>query len=236
MGKPGLVPGFLILRKRKPIMLLTLCALFFAGLAVREIFGNFRQDRPDPIFLPYLLLVSVLAVVCAWPPLSAWRFERFLEHKAMLLTDGKPATVHCNTVFDTMLDGQQLAAGHANPVTGEIVFQKPWCGHLRDYLDDPEAAGEREIISLNLFTHEAMHIRGELNEAVAECQAVQRNYRAARLLGVPDAVAKDSALRYYRRFYALRQGSGAHAANYYSADCAPGLALDERLPDSTWNP
>lgn len=217
-------------------MLLTLCALFFAWLAVREIFGSFRSDRPDPIFMPYLLLVLALAIACAWPPLSAWRFERFLEEKAMLLTEGKPAMVHCNTLFDTMLDGQQLAAGHANPSTGEIVFQKPWCSHLRDYLNDPAAADDREITSLNLFTHEAMHIRGEMDEAVTECQAVQRNYRAARLLGVPDAVAKGAALRYYSQVYAQRQSSGAHAANYYSGDCAPGKALDERLPDSTWNP
>jgi hypothetical protein len=217
-------------------MLLTLCALFFAWLAVREIFGSLRSDRPDPIFLPYLMLVSALAAACAWPPLSAWRFERFLEEKAMLLTDGKPATVHCNTLFDTMLDPNMLAVGHANPQTGEIVFQKPWCRHLRDYLDDPEAADEREITSLNLFTHEAMHIRGEMDEAVTECQAVQRNYRAARLLGVPDAVAKGAALRYYSQLYAQRQSSGAHAAKYHSSDCAPGKALDERLPDSTWSP
>lgn len=217
-------------------MLFLLCALFFFLLVVREILGSLRSDRPDPIFLPYLLLVSALAVACAWPPLSAWRFERFLEEKAMLLTDGNPVTVHCNTVFDTMLDQQQLAPGHANPRTGEIVFQKPWCSHLQDYLDDPEAADDREITSLNLFTHEAMHIRGELNEAVTECQAVQRNYRAARLLGVPDAVAKGTALRYYNQLYVQRQSSGSHAAKYYSADCAPGYPLDERLPDSTWNP
>jgi hypothetical protein len=215
-------------------MLLTLCALFFAWLAVREIFASFRSERPEPIFLPYLSLVSALAVACAWPPLSAWRFERFLEEKALLLTEGQPVSVHCNTLFDTMLDQNQLAAGHANPATGEIVFQKPWCSHLRDYLDDPQAADEREINSLNLFTHEAMHIRGELNEAVTECQAVQRNYRAARLLGVPDAVAKDNARRYYSQLYVQRQNSGAHSANYHSADCVPGGALDERLPDSTW--
>ncbi len=217
-------------------MLLTLCALFFSWLVVREIFGSLRSDRPDPIYMPYLLLVSVLAVACAWPPLSTWRFERFLEEKAMMLTDGKPVTVHCNTVFDTMLDREQLAPGHANPRTGEIVFQKPWCSHLRDYLDDPEAADRRAIASLNLFTHEAMHIRGEMNEAVTECQAVQRNYRAARLLGVPDALAKDTALRYYSQLYAQRQGSGEFSAKYHSSDCAPGKALDERLPDSTWNP
>jgi hypothetical protein len=217
-------------------MLMTLCAIFFGWLAVREIFGRFRTDRPEPIYVPYLLLVSALAIACAWPPLSAWRFERFLERNAMRLTDGKPVSVHCNTVLDTMLDRHSLYAGHANPTTGEIVFQKPWCGHLRQYLSDPQGAGEREIASLNLFTHEAMHIRGEMNEAATECQAVQRNYRAARLLGVPDAQAKVSAQRYYTEIYARRRNSGVFSASYHSDECAPGRALDERLPDSTWAP
>jgi hypothetical protein len=54
-----------------------------------------------------------------------------------------------------------------------------------------------ELASLGLFTHESMHVRVELNEALTECEAVQRNYRAARLLVVPDAIAKRNALDYY---------------------------------------
>jgi hypothetical protein len=42
-----------------------------------------------------------------------------------------------------------------------------------------------------------MHVRVELNEAPTECETAQRNYRAARLLGVPDAIAKRYALDYY---------------------------------------
>jgi hypothetical protein len=216
-------------------MLWILCSLFFCGLAVRELFGAGRGHRPESIYLPYLILVSALAVAFAWPPLSTWRFERFLEDKAMLLADGKRVSMHCNTVIDTMFDQNVLAAGHANPQTGEIAFQNPWCDVLRDYLDDPQQADDKGIVSLNLFTHEVMHIRGELNEAATECQSVQYNYRAALLLGVPDALAKQHTRRYYTDLYAQRGRVGGYSGMYFSDQCAPGMTLDLRLPDSTWS-
>jgi len=217
-------------------MLWLLGSLFFCALIVRELVGAWRADRPDPIYLPYLILIGTLAIACAWPAVSTWRFERFLEQHAMRLTDGKPASVHCNTVLDTMFDRNLLAAGHANPETGEIVFQTPWCDVLRNYLDDPAGADDREIVSLNLFTHEAMHIRGEMNEAVTECQSVQHNYRAARLLGVPDTLAKAHARRYYEVLYAARAQVGGYGGVYFSDRCGPGQEMDLGLPDSTWSP
>jgi hypothetical protein len=217
-------------------MLWILCSLLFCGLALREIFGFGQGGRTEPIYWPYLMLVMALAAACAWPPLSTWRFERFLEGKAMLLVDGKPVSVHCNGVFDTMFDRNMLAAGHANPQTGEIVFQSPWCDVLRDYLDDPQRADDEQIASLNLFTHEVMHIRGELNEAVTECQSVQYNLRMARMLGVPDALAKAHARRYYETLYAMRGQVGGYSGMYFSDQCGPGKPMDLALPDSSWLP
>jgi hypothetical protein len=215
-------------------MLWILASLFFCALAVREVFGAGRGQRSEPVYVPYLVLVLLLAVGFAWPPLSTWRFERFLEEKAMLLAEGKPVSVHCNTLFDTMFDRNMLAAGHANPSTGEIVFQKPWCDVLRDYLDAPARADDRQIVSLNLFTHEVMHIRGEMNEAVTECQSVQHNLRAARLLAVPDALARAHARHYYEKLYAMRGQVGGYSGMYFSDQCGPGKSMDLNLPDSTW--
>ena len=97
-------------------------------------------------------------------------------------------------LFDTMLDAQMLAVGHAEPQTGKIAIQKPWCTTQSAYLSHPAQASQKELDSLDLFTHESMHMRGELTEVRAECQAVQRNHRAAKLLGVPDATARSNAL------------------------------------------
>lgn len=215
-------------------MLWILLSSLFAYLAIRELRSPWHKEHPQRIYLPYLLLVSGLSVAFAWPAVSTWRFERFLESRALILSEGRPVSVHCNTLFDTMLDPNSLAAGHANPQTGEIVIQKPWCSTLRDYLDDPEAADGRAIHSLNLFTHEVMHVRGVLDEAVTECYAVQYNRRMAQLLGVPAHLAHEHARRYYREGYAMRAQIGGLAGAYHSPECAPGRALDLRLPDSTW--
>ena len=219
-------------------MLWILGSLFFCWCAFREIRGSIAApagfDFPRPVSKPYLALVFALAAGLGWPPLHTWYFERLLSAKATELADNHRASVHCNTLFDTMLDPEMLASGHANPRTGKIAIQKPWCGTLMSYLRHPGRATNEELDSLDIFTHESMHIRGELNEARTECQAVQRNYRAARLLGVSDAAAKQNALDIYNINYQQRGKIGGMQAAYYSDQCAPGKALDEHLNDSTW--
>ncbi len=219
-------------------MLWILTSLFFFWCAFHEIRASVIAppgfDRPSPISTPYLAVVLSLAVIFAWPPVHTWMFERFLSRQASVLTDGHPAHVHCNTVWDTLFDPEMMAAGHASPVTGKIALQHPWCGTLSSYLAHPSRANNQELWSLAMFTHESMHVRGELNEARTECEAVQRNYRAAKLLGVPDATARRNALDYYNNLYKSRRDEGIMQAEYYSDECAPGKAMDEHLPDSTW--
>jgi hypothetical protein len=215
-----------------------LASLFFSWCAFREIRGSIvapaGYDFPRPVSKSYLALVLGLAVAFGWPPVHTWYFQRLLSVKATELADNHRARVHCNTLFDTMLDPEMLASGHANPRTGRIVLQKPWCGTLMAYLRHPGRASHEELDSLDMFTHESMHIRGEMNEARTECQAVQRNYRAAKLLGVADATAKQNALDIYNINYQQRGQIGGLQAAYYSNECAPGRAMDERLSDSTW--
>ncbi len=219
-------------------LLWILISAFFFWCVFREIRGSLVApagfDHPQPIEKPYLALVLSLAVGFAWPPLHTRYFQWFLSVKATQLADQHRARVHCNTLFDTMMDSEMLASGHANPKTGRIVIQKPWCTTLMAYLSHPGRASHQELDSLDLFTHESMHVRGELNEARTECQAVQRNYRAAKLLGVPDATAKQNALDIYHINYQQRRQIGGMTGEYYSDQCAPGKAMDEHLIDSTW--
>jgi hypothetical protein len=213
---------------------------FFCWCAFREIRGSLIApagfDHPSPISIPYLGAMLGLAVAFAWLPMHTWYFQRFLSAKATELADGHRARVHCNTLFDTMLDPEMLASGHANPSTGRIVLQKPWCGTLMAYLRHPGHASHQELESLDLFTHESMHIRGELNEERTECQAVQRNFRSAKLLGVSETTAKQNALDIFNIDYQQRGAIGGMQAAYYSSECAPGKAMDEHLADSTWAP
>ena|ERR1700729_335642 len=219
-------------------MLWILTSLFFLWCAFREIRTSIVApagfDSPMPVSKPYLAMVLALATLFAWPPVHTWLFERFLSAKATELADNHRAKVHCNTVWDTMLDTEMLASGHADPDTGKIGIQHPWCSTLQSYLRHPGHASEEELWSLAMFTHESMHVRGELNEARTECEAVQRNYRAAKLLGVADVIAKRNALDYYNIIYRERGKWGTMQAQYYSDECAPGKSMDEHLSDSTW--
>jgi hypothetical protein len=221
------------------LMLWILASLFFWWCAYREIRNSLVArpdfDSPAPVSRPYLAVVVVLAVACAWPTVHRWYFQHFLSIRASVLADNRRATVHCNTLFDTMLDPEMLASGHADPRTGKIGIQSPWCDVLGSYLRHPSRADPRELESLDMFTHESMHVRGEMNEAITECEAVQRNYRAAKLLGVADETAKRNALEYYNNGYQQRGKIGGMQAAYYSEQCAPGKSMDEHLSDSTWS-
>jgi hypothetical protein len=210
----------------------------FLWCAFREIRASFVAppgfDSPSPIDEPYLAILLILAALFAWPTLHRWHFEHFLSTRATELADNHRARVHCNTMLDTLIDPEMLAGAHASPATGKIAIQPPGCEVLSAYLRHPSRATPEELWSLGLFTHESMHVRGELNEARTECQAVQRTYRAAKLLGVPDRVARQNAVDYYNIVYKRRQDGGPMQAMYYSAECSPGKSMDEHLTDSIW--
>src|ERR1700704_5522573 len=112
-------------------MLWILTSLFFLWSASREVRSSLIAPPgfsvPVPVSKPYLTLVLALAVLFAWPTVHRWHFQRFLSEKATELADNHRAKVHCNTMFDTMLDSEMFAAGHADPQTGKIGIQKPWC-------------------------------------------------------------------------------------------------------------
>lgn len=223
------------------IMLWWAFSLFFFWLSLREIYYGFVPragfDSPSAtISTPYVLTTLAIAAAFAYTPVRYWAFERFLSEKAKILSETNTAEVHCNTVFDTLFDRQVFAAGHAQIETGRIVFQYPWCGRLMDHLDHPEIKTREAVFSLHIFAHEAMHIRGERDEAKTDCQAIQRYARAAKLLGVAsETMAKENGMFYYQQGYQDRAAIGGMAGQYYSDQCAPGKALDEKLSDSTWN-
>ncbi len=220
-------------------MLWWIIAGFFFWLSVREVLYGFVPrpgfNRPNPeISIPFVLTTALLAVAFAYTPVRYWNFERFLTKKAQILAESNKVTIHCNTIFDTWFDSNVFAAGHAQFDTGLIVFQHPWCGRLIDHLKHPEHATSEELFSMQIFVHEAMHIRGEHNEANTECQAIQRHARAAKLLGIPADIAKANGMAYYTGYYKNRATQGIMSNQYYSDQCAPGKALDEKLVDSTW--
>ena len=83
---------------------------------------------------------------------------------------------------------------------------------------------------IHVFTHEAMHARGEFNEAVAECWAMQLNFRTTEYLGAGRQYGEQLTAW---RWYAYRD-LGARTPNYWSADCYDGGKLDIFPGTSLW--
>lgn len=204
-------------------MLLIVLSLVFIGLLTRELRSK------TPISIPYVVILAALAIATGWPQLRFWYFERTLTTIARELSGNSQATVHCNTLFDTLFDEDIGVAGHANFTTHRLVMQYPRCSLLMSYLKHPLKASIEELISLNVLTHESMHAKGEKNEAKTECMSVQRNAQTAKLLGVPEYLAAENAKSYYEDVYLKLQHG-----RYFSKECAPGKALDEHLPDAFW--
>ena len=204
------------------MLILFIISLIFVWLIYREFKNPNDMDR---FTQGYIAVLALIAIVMCFPILDHWRFESFLSAKASQLADNRYAKVKCATVFQSVYDKFGLA-GTANPATGQIILQYPTCDDLRDYLEAPEMANTKEIYSLNVFTHEAMHVRGEMNEQKTECQSIQRNVRSAKLLGVLTHVAEQTARDYFHGSYQTHP--------YFSEECAPGKAFDEDLSDSVW--
>lgn len=221
-------------------MLWLIAASPFIWLIGREIYFKHVPrtgfDRPDAeLSTTYVACLSLIVAALVYQPFSLWQFERFLTNKAKILAESPKAKVSCNTLLDTIFDNSDgFAAGHANIQTGEIVMGYSWCKKLRHHLANPHKRSRDALFSVAIFAHESMHVRGERNETVTECQAIQRYYRAGKLLGLPDSIAKSNGLTYFQSMYQERANHQGNGAGYYTNQCAPGKELDEQLADSTW--
>ncbi len=186
-----------------------------------------RLKSSDKFGQQLMVACLALAVLCAWPPIKHWQFQKTLTDITHELADFKHANVDCQSAIASIFDSSSISTiGYAYPDTGEVTIKTYWCKRIKSYLKDPENANQRERYSIMLLVHEAMHIRGELNESKTECQAIQRHVRAAKMLGVPHEIAVKHAKLYFLEEFRRHP--------YYSPECKPGSAWDEKLMDSVW--
>lgn len=205
-----------------------LLAVLFLWLIFREVRRVIAsRQKPDPFDWGYLAVLTVLLGVCLYFPLKHhWR-EKFFADSVSQLVPNTPVSVDCSTAFESIFDQTQIRwAGYTYIETGHIVFKGGWCDTLESYLENYEAPSERELWSLNLFTHEAMHTTGERNEQKTECMTQQRNHLAAEILGIPSHIARQHAKIFYTKIYPKHP--------YFSEHCTRGGAYDENIDTPIW--
>ncbi len=204
------------------------------GLAGRWVLR--RHDtlgRPVPFPVVSVVVLVVVAAGLLVPVVRHHRLEQRLSSAVSELT-GIAMTVRCQTAGEEFVDaGAELgyvrysAAGVPERTT---LVKRQQCAALADYLgSDKTAPGRDQVVAVHVLTHEAMHMAGETNEVVAECQAVQRDARTAQLLGADPVQAGRLAAAYWREVYPSMPDT------YRSPDCAPGGVLDERIAAAAWS-
>jgi hypothetical protein len=191
----------------------------------------FGRPRPYPVLAAFCFELAVLAIV---PVIELSAEQHRLGQVATELA-GAPATVHCQHMASAMVD-VSTDVGHVNlgpdgrPEHSTLIKNEQ-CRMLAAYLahaKDRHTPSYDEVVAVHVLTHESMHMRGILDEAWAECAAVQRDAETAQLLGATPAEAHLLALRYWLTVYPLMSDG------YRTADCGPGRPLDEHLPTAPW--
>jgi hypothetical protein len=216
---------------------LTLVAVALAAGAVAVVAGWARRrtdelGRPRTFPRSSVALLLVLAVAAATPGVLRGRQERRLATAASVLA-GAEVAVRCQTLGGAFVDaGPELgyvrwrADGSPEPWT---LIKRDQCRHLAEYLrSDKRRPSRDQVVAVHVLTHEAMHLAGLVDEAAAECAAVQRDAHTARLLGAAAEDAAALAAAYWEQVYPHMPDG------YRSADCRPGGALDERRADAPW--
>jgi hypothetical protein len=207
------------------------CAVALGGrwlLRPRDALG---RSKPFPA-VSVLLLVG-LAAGCLVPVYRHHRLEARLEAAASALV-GVPVAVHCQTAGQQFVDvGAELGFVRYGPggvPERATLIKRDQCSDLADYLGSDKASPSRDqAVAVHVLSHEARHMAGITSEAVAECGAVQRDARAAELLGAEPDQALRLARLYWKTVYP-RMADG-----YRSADCRPAGPLDEGLPGAPWS-
>ncbi|MEP7053630.1 MAG: hypothetical protein ABI912_00090 [Actinomycetota bacterium] len=217
--------------------MLTAVAGLFA-LITCVVIGHWYLTRVDElgrqVAFPklWVALLVVLSLFAATPGVLRARLENRLSGVASTLS-GRRVRVRCQAFGAAFVDaGGELGyvkwKQDGTPVSWTLI-KRNQCNDLSGYLDSGKHdTNFKRMLAVHILTHESMHLASITNEAAAECAAVQRDARTARLLGASAVDARALAAQYYATVYPRMPDA------YRSADCKAGGVLDEGLEDAPW--
>lgn len=212
-------------------MRLVVLAVLGAGIASlgwRCASGNRRAWITVP------LAAAVLAFVITGYFEVRWQERQSrLEAAVAEIIDRDGIDVKCERTFARLAASGDHLGFVGFPEDGSLPREMHLLGDVCDNLDrfaqDPGTNDRAVYRAVHTLTHESMHLTGVVDEALAECAAVQRDYDMAKHLGASPSQAERMSATYYAVNYA------SLPPEYFSAECREGGALDDRLPNAPWD-
>lgn len=182
---------------------------------------------------PWLLVA--IGILLAYSGSSEVRWlahEHAYSVTARALTGHTDVRVHCQRTLGAVLDTSHnmgyVPYGPDGSSPGEAFLREDTCVALHDYSTHQDQPSSVEVRAVHVLTHESMHLGGERDESVAECEAIQRDAETARLLGATDIEARALAAAYYTLWYPTVPEA------YRNAQCVPDGSLDEHRANAPW--
>jgi len=164
-------------------------------------------------------------VFFAYFPISKFLFENKMS-KAVKVVTGYSPIFFCQGLVDSMFN--KSALGFVDLSQNKLYLTYSTCKFLKSYVEDPNDANMSEIIAVHVLSHEAAHVMGFLDEKRTECVAFQKNHEFFRSLGANKDNSEVYALMAYKNI------PNPKNINYYSKECRPGGALDQKYPNAIW--
>ena len=192
-----------------------------------------RRPRTPP-WVQGLLVLAVVGPLVWY--VAAWRDRAANEERLGAVASeiaGREVRVRCpgpiirHFAWDTVEGSVRFDA--AGKPADETRLQDFSCAQLDALAEGRESGTDEDVaLAVNVLAHEAWHLAGIADEAVAECRSMQTLAWTAERLGVP----ADEGRRLAALYLATRHG--ALPPRYKSPECRDGGALDLRPDDPAW--
>jgi hypothetical protein len=187
------------------------------------------RDRV-PTLAAVAALVAVIAVAVHDDRLATWESlapadqsstQARLQREATVIA-GVPVRLECTDYGFAGIRSDAL--GVAFPQRRLTYLRPSICRDLHDVITSRSAHGDRSAEAILVLAHEAVHLRGERREGVADCLGLQTGVALGRRLGLDGA----SAARLMRGRYlaALADRSLTRLEYRLPDECRNGGALD----------
>lgn len=172
-------------------------------------------------------VLSVLAFIAGYFEVAHHQRQQLATEALEVLSDVPGIRANCERFTEELFNLSQYQGYVYYDGSNVAHLRRKVCHDLWNYAHGGQAnPTEGQILAVHVVGHEAMHINGIREEAVAECLAVQLNHFIAEELGATPEEARELQRRYYEEFYPYQR------SQYVSRECREGGDLDI-YPDRT---